>query len=289
MAIHFNKKTRKANKTKFISKIQTLSATLALALPIGAFAQYQTYVIDTYGGASLVPTVRQQLDDVSVGSSVSVYQDKLVLRTTPAGYQVVQQLLTQIDTVPQPVLVTVRVGTTANSSNNISQGRVGINRRGVFANGQFANQQANEQQNSLYQVQTLSGKSASISSNTLLSLTQPYRQYIYGGSSYGNNTNQSIHPQIQIYGHVLINNTQGIAVTPRLLPNAEVEVQLTQVEDKLTANQTTPIKSQQLNTTVIIPKGQWVTVGEVVQNTHQGSNSSQYNLSTQQPIQIKID
>ncbi|WP_230656251.1 hypothetical protein [Psychrobacter sp. I-STPA10] len=285
MAIFLNnkaKKANKANKTKFISTIKTLLGVLTLALPISVIAQYQTYVIDTYGGESLIPTVQQQLDNVSAGGSVSVYQDKLVLRTTPKGYQSVKQLLSKIDTVPQPVLVAVRVGTTTNGTKNIQQGQVYIDQSGILVNGQFANQQSSGQQNSLYQVQTLSGKAASISTNTLWSLTQASRQYTYGSI-------KENRPQIQIYGQTLVNSTQGVAVTPRLLADGQVEIGLKQIEDKLTGNQRLPLKSQQLNTTVIIPKGQWVTIGEVVQNTQRSNNNNQYEASTQQPIQIKID
>ena len=70
----------------------TLSVIL---LPIFAqAAPFQTYVIATYGGDTLLPAVRQQLSGSPDGGSVTTYQDKLVLNTTPANYQAVQQLLT---------------------------------------------------------------------------------------------------------------------------------------------------------------------------------------------------
>ncbi|WP_227428950.1 hypothetical protein [Psychrobacter sp. I-STPA6b] len=266
--------------------VQTLLGILVLALPISAVAQYQTYVIDTYGGASLVPSVRQQLNDVSAGGSVSVYQDKLVLRTTPAGYQAVQQLLRQIDTAPQPVLVAVRVGTTTNSTNNLSQGQVYINQSGIAVNGQFANQQSSAQQNSLYQVQTLSGKPASISTSTLLALAQPSQSLLYTQNRVGYHQPQI---QIRIQNQPLVTIDQGISVVPKILANGQAEVSILQSQASLTGKTNVPVQTQQLNTQIIVPRGQWVTIGEVVQNTQGGSNSSQYGLSNQQPIQIKID
>ena len=270
-----------------MQSLKLLFGVCLLSLATVATAQYQTYVIDTYGGASLIPVVRQQLDDISAGGSVSIYQDKLVLRTTPVGYQAVQQLLSQIDTTPQPVLVTVRVGSIINSSNNINQGQVHINQRGVFVNGQFGNQQTSEQQNSLYQVQTLSGKPASISTNTLLSLAHP-SQYIYTGGNQGRYGGQSGY-LIQISGQTLIDSSQGITVIPRLLPNGQVEVQLTQIQDKLTGNQQSPIHSQQLNASISVAKGEWITVGSISQSADSASHTSSYVNEQQQPIQIKVD
>ena len=286
MAILFNKKVKKVGKIHGALKIQPLLAILVLAWSINANAQYQTYVIDTYGGASLVPTVRQQLDAVSAGSSVSVYQDKLVLHTTPAGYQAVQQLLSQIDTIPQPVLVAVRVGNTANTSNYINQGQVRINRRGVFANGQFANEQVYQQQDNLYQVQTLSGKAASISSSTLLALAQPSQGLLYAQNGVGNNQAQIL---LRIQNQPLVTVGQGISVIPKILANGQVEVRIMQAQASLTSRANLPVQSQQLNTHIIVPRGQWVTIGEVVQNTLGNTNSSQYGSSNQQPIQIKVD
>ena len=50
-----------------------------IILPIAVQASSaQTYVIDTYGGAALLPAVKQQLNSSADGRTVSVYQDKLV-------------------------------------------------------------------------------------------------------------------------------------------------------------------------------------------------------------------
>ncbi|MGO3282919.1 MAG: hypothetical protein ACTIKC_09040, partial [Psychrobacter sp.] len=74
-----------------------LLATSLVALPVVVqAATYDTYVIYTYGGDTLLPAVRQQLNSSRDGGTVTTYQDKLVLNTTAANYQAVQQLLTQI-------------------------------------------------------------------------------------------------------------------------------------------------------------------------------------------------
>ena len=266
-----------------------LLLTLCIAsLPIVVqAANYQTYVIPTYGGDALLPAVRQQLSSTRDGGTVATYQDKLVLRTTPANYQAVQQLLTQIDGQPQALTVAVRVGNNSSSQGNIQQGRVIISNRGIQGAGIINQSNTQQQNNSLYQVQTLSGSAASISTGTLWSLTQNVVVNRY--PTYNRPTGQII-----IQQQVLLPTTQGIQVIPRLLANGQIEVKLSQVEEELvrsnssynqnrynqnSINQNNAIKRQGLNSTVIVPRGQWVSIGQITQNvqnqsTNYGGNST---------------
>ncbi|MGB2047688.1 MAG: hypothetical protein ACPHUC_07070, partial [Psychrobacter celer] len=65
-----------------------LATAVGMTVPLVAVqaATYETYVIDTYGGQALIPAVRQQLESSRDGGTVTSYQDKLVIRTTPANY-----------------------------------------------------------------------------------------------------------------------------------------------------------------------------------------------------------
>lgn len=265
---------------KTISYARPIAFTLSLTiLPIVVqAAAYQTYVIHTYGGEALLPAVRQQLNASRDGGTVSTYQDKLVLHTTTANYQAVQQLLSQIDGQPQALTVAVRVGNSSQSQGNIQQGQVIISNRGIQGTGVINQRSSQQQGNNLYQVQTLSGSAASISTGTLYSLNQTYiaNSYpnypIYHGPS----------GQIIIQQQVLLPTTQGIAVTPRLLPNGQVEVTLTQVEEQLVrANSSynrygynNSVQGQRLHSTIIVPRGQWVNIGQISQNNQ--SQSSGY-------------
>ena len=244
-------------------------ATSLVALPVVVqAATYQTYVIHTYGGDTLLPAVRQQLDSSRDGGTVTTYQDKLVLNTTAANYQAVQQLLTQIDGQPQALTVSVRVGNDSSAQNSIQQSQVIITNRGIQGSGIINQSNSQQQGSNSYQIKTLSGSAASISTGTLYSLTQAY-----SSNRYANNYN--LKPQIIIQQQVLLPTTQGIAVTPRLLPTGQVEVQLSQVEEKLVRPNSpynrsdsvnNAIQGQSLNSTIIVPRGQWVTIGEISQN-----------------------
>ena len=258
-------------------------------------AAYQTYVIHTYGGESLLPAVRQQLSASRDGGTVSIYQDKLVLHTTAANYQTVQQLLSQIDGQPQALTVAVRVGNSSQSQGNSQQGQVIISNRGIQGAGMINQRNSQQQGNNLYQVQTLSGSAASISTGTLYSLNQTYIANSY--PTYNRPSGQII-----IQQQVLLPTTQGIAVTPKLLPNGQVEVRLTQVEEQLVrANPSynrygytnnSSVQGQRLNSTIVVPRGQWVNIGQISQNNQ--SQSSGYgsnqmvNSSNSVPISLLV-
>lgn len=264
-----------------------LLATSLVALPVVVqAATYDTYVIYTYGGDTLLPAVRQQLNSSRDGGTVTTYQDKLVLNTTAANYQAVQQLLTQIDGQPQALTVSVRVGNNNSTQSSIQQGQVIITNRGVQGSGVINQSNRQQQGSNSYQVQTLSGSAASISTGTLYSLTQSYRANRY-----------NIRPQIIIQQQVLLPTTQEIAVTPRLLPIGQVEVQLSQVEESL-ARSNSPynssssvnhaIQGQRLNSTIIVSRGQWVTIGEISQNSQNQSSNYGSNQTTNSNNNVPI-
>src|SRR5699024_5557225 len=173
---YFSRTLAMIKATKIISYTCPIAFTLSLTvLPIVVqAAAYQTYVIHTYGGESLLPAVRQELSSSRDGGTVSTYQDKLVLHTTAANYQKVQQLLSQIDGQPQALTVAVRVGNSRQSQGNIQQGQVIISNRGIQGAGIINQRNSQQQSNNLYQVQTLSGSAASISTGMLYSLNQSY-------------------------------------------------------------------------------------------------------------------
>ncbi|MGE6441546.1 hypothetical protein ACQKC9_08290 [Psychrobacter sp. NPDC078409] len=301
---------------RLIGATCTINLTSRVCLSVGALSlavlpitvqasTSQTYVIHTYGGASLLPAVRQLLSSSADGGTVTTYQDKLVLQTTARNYQAVQQLLSQIDRQPQALTVAVRVGNSSGLQGNIQQGQVIITNRGIQGAGVISQRSSLQQSSNLYQVQTLSGSAASISTGTLYSLTQTYNANNH--PTYHRSANDNFKPQIVIQQQILLPTTQGIAVTPRLLPNGQVEVQLSQVEERLvqpnspynkmssadnsTGNASNAIRGQRFNSTIIVPRGQWVTIGQVSQNssssTSNGSRTIDNNNSV--PISLRVD
>ncbi len=275
-------------------KISLLPGVVIFSAPLSVqAAPSQTYVIDTYGGDALLPAVRQQLNASPEGGSASTYQGKLVLHTTPANYQAVQQLLKQIDTQPEPLSVAVRVGNSSSTQGSNQRGRVIISNRGIQGAGVINQSSRQQQSNNLYQVQTLSGSSARIGTDTLYALTQNSKVNSYA------RYNPSASAQIIIQQQVLLPTIQGIQVTPRLLPNGQVEVNLAQAEETLVQyqnsqnryNQSAAIQAQRLNSTIVVPRGQWVTIGQIAQSnqTQNSRYGSSVSTNSTTPIIIRIE
>lgn len=299
---------------RLIGAVCTINLTSRVCLSVGALSlavlpitvqasTAQTYVIHTYGGASLLPAVRQLLSSSADGGTVTTYQDKLVLQTTARNYQAVQQLLSQIDRQPQALTVAVRVGNSSSGQGSIQQGQVIITNRGIQGAGVISQRSSQQQGNNLYQVQTLSGSAASISTGTLYSLTPTYNANNH--PTYHRSANDNFKPQIMIQQQILLPTIQGIAVTPRLLPNGQVEVQLSQVEESLvqpnssynqisstnnsTGSASNAIRGQRLNSTIIVPRGQWVTIGQVSQNSTSSTSNGSRNTNNSVPISLRVE
>ena len=101
--------------------------------------------------------------------------------------------------------------------------------------------------------------------------------------------------QIIIQQQVLLPTTQGIAVTPKLLPNGQVEVKLSQVEEKLVRsnsiyrqNDNSAIQGQRLNSTIIVPRGQWITIGQISQDGQNQSSSYGNNRTNTRSNSVPI-
>ena len=294
----FGRKLAIIKTAKTISYGRQIACILSLTVvPIVVqAAAYQTYVIHTYGSDALLPSVRQQLNASRDGGTVSTYQDKLVLRTTASNYQAVQKLLAQIDRQSQALTVAVRVGNNSSAQDNIQQGQVTISNSGIQGVGIINQSNSQQQNNNLYQIQTLSGSAASISTGTLYALDQSYTANSYPTYPAYNRPAGRIIIQQQL----LLPTSQGIAVLPRLLANGQVEVQLTQVEEKLVrANLSynrhgynSSVQGQRLHSTIIVPRGQWVTIGQISQNSQNqtaGYGGNQNNsLSNDVPISLLV-
>ena len=244
-------------------------------------ASSQTFVIDSYGGAALVAPVQELLNQRPNGGRVISYQDKLIVTTTADNYQAVKNLLSQIDQQPKPLIINVRVGGDSRQFSQVKQGQVIINQRGISAQG-GAYQHSNQAQSSQsYQVQTLSGYPASLSTATILALSPQFGQ-------------RSAH-QIIIHQIGLISATQGIKVTPRLLNNNQVEVMLQQNNDKVIqgAKFSAPmIQQQSLASTLIVSRGTWQKIGDIQQSqiTSQSTfgKSGQFSQSSNIPIWLMV-
>ena len=236
-----------------------------------------TYVVDTLGGAALQPVLQQQLNQLPNAGTVMLYQDRLVINTTSANYAKISQLIAQIDRLPQTLSVSVRVGDNHLDYQNNGYAHLGVINHQVYVNGSWHNSQSQTTANQLYQVQTLSGKPASIGLEQILSIpTMMVNGY------------RTPYPQVWI-GNTLLSANQGISVTPTVLANGQIQVALSQSNDKFGRfNQQTVVSGQKLSTTIIVNPNQWTTIGYVSQQSQTSETYGSNSQSGQTPIQIMV-
>lgn len=250
---------------------------LGFGVCLATISHAKTYVVDTLGGAALQPIVQNELNRLPNGGSVMVYQDRLVINTTPQNYAQVSQLIRQLDKMPQTLTVAVRVGQTGSNYQNTGYGNIGVINRQVYVNGQWQTSQSQTLGNQLYQVQTLSGKPATIGLEQILAtptvIVNGYRR---------------AYPQVVI-GNTLLSANQGISVIPTALPNGQIQVQIAQANDTFgRVYGQTVVNGQNLATHVTLYPNQWTTIGYVNNANQTNGTYGGYSQNLQTPIQIMV-
>lgn len=257
---------------------QKLGAISLLVLMNASYAE--TFVISTNGGAALQGVVQHELNQYPNGGHVLVYQDKLIVNTTPHNYTKISQFIRQIDRMPQTLTVSVKVGENSQNAQNTGYGNIDIINSRVYVNGQWHNRQSQTVGNQVYQVQTLSGKPATIGLSQLMPVNTVNDHYHHG------------YPQVWI-GQTLLTANQGIAVTPTRLTDGQVQVDIAQANDRFDTlnqpyNRQTVVNGQHLSTTVTVNPNQWTTIGYVNNQSQSNGTYGGYSQNLQTPIQIMV-
>lgn len=186
--------------------------------------------------------------------------------------------------MPESLTVSVRAGQHGADYTNLPKGQVIIHsdgdQIGWGAYGRLGGQSHAQQSHRFYQVQTINSKPASIGTSTLVSFATPYLGTLY------DHYRQTV-ARIWIQGRILASSSQGIVVTPTLLPNDQVEVRLSQLEQRPTNSLRAPMDTQHLMTTVIVPRGVWVPVGSISQSQSSQNGGSQATKSSS-PIELML-
>nr|WP_315043184.1 hypothetical protein [uncultured Moraxella sp.] len=249
----------------------------ALCLIFATVSYAETYVVDTLGGESLQPIIQNQLNQLPNGGNVMVYQQRLIINTTPQNYRQISQFIRQIDILPQTLTVSVRVGGRGYSHQNTGYGQIGMVNSQVYVNGQWQNNQSQSQSQQFFQIKTLSGKPAQIGLSQLMPTTQIYTRY------------RNYHPQVWI-GKTLLTAEQGISVLPTALPNGQVSLNISQSNGKFSHyNEQTMLNSQQLSNSIVLSPNQWTTIGFISTQSEQNGSYGNVSVNEQLPIEIMVN
>lgn len=260
-----------SNPYPVVRLVASISVLICSVSP--AYAEpMQVYIVESYGGAALIPSIRQQL---AAGGSISHYQNKLIIRTTPSNYRQINQLLVRIDTMPKNLNLQLRLAGDGQSVYEQHQGVVTANRNGVIVHGTLGKKTTWTKQQAVYRVNTLNASQASISTGTLLNLATSY----WGG-----------------WVASIVPVEQGFSVQPTLLPNGKVRLNLQVKNNQISSvnsgeNIQQPISIQTLKNQLIISPNQWVQVGYMSLNNSQDNayHSRHYQQTLPIEIQVTVD
>jgi hypothetical protein len=224
----------------------------------------------------VLPALSAQISD---GSSITPYQQQLILNVTTSEYRALSQLLAQLDVAARSLLISVR---NQNQSDSQSErygvdGRIGTGAVQVQSgDGRYQSRSetrvvvnrgtAQGSSDGIQQVRAVEGMAAFISAGQV---------YPLRGDRYGNRD--------------MVPVTSGFYATVRVVDN-EVIVDIDQHDNRL---QGRTIETQGVETQVRGPLGAWISLG-ALQSTRQDSdrNVAAYgsnNTSSSTDLAIKVD
>jgi len=211
----------------------------------------------------VIPVIQPFVDK---GGVVSGQNFTLIIKSTPDNIAQIKQMLTTLDKAPQQMRVSVRQG-------EVKQGyhEKGVVNTKVYSTGLRADDHGTQQ------VMVADGQTAFISIGLSVPTVQVYQNNIAQTSL--------------TYDYK--NVASGYYVTPRLLPDEKVRLNIARKNDSLAPSGNHAIKTQSLETQVTIPTGQWVNISSV--GRQQQSNGRDIIVTTgsrrsqQNDVFIKVD
>ncbi|AXQ28729.1 hypothetical protein D0B54_08555 [Solimonas sp. K1W22B-7] len=255
-------------------------------LPFAVFAQTSLEVLEPRH--RLARELQPLLEPLAgPDGSVSVFDNKLVVRAAPAQLAGMRQLLEQLDRAPRQLMIHVRQGGVAQRGER-GAGLSGVYRRGdgsIVVPGpdgrlprdvelQLRDRQVRDDSSISQQLRVEEGREAQI----MLGSSQPYitRERLPNGSV--------------VQRSEYISSGSGFTVLPRL--------QGERVQLQIQSQQQTPgrggvIDSRSASSVVSGPLGEWFEIGGAVQQASMSSGAllgySQGSASSQNSIQVRVE
>lgn len=242
--------------------VLSLSASLALAEAI------ETRIIQSHRAQELAPILSPM---VGPNGSISVYQGQLIIRASAENHAQITQVLKDLDRPLRNVQISVR---RAQSAQQQSQG-AGVGIRGNRVQIGINNSQQQHNDRSIHTSRTVENSPTFIDTGSLVATPTVYRD------AYGRIIRET-HFQ---------NAMQGFEATPQVLPNGSVRLSINYQYNSATRR--SGMDTNQVDTVVVIPQGQWSTLGGIDQSSsYSGSgilSQQQSSSSSSMPFEVKVD
>ena len=200
--------------------------------------------------------------------------DSIILKARPANLESIVQLIKKLDQPIRQFVIQVLISN-VQSSDQLEQELQGRLRYppSAYLRGHYGDTQTLTDQQNLQTLRTVEGKPAFIK----IGEQRPFYQirfwpYLYGPTAYSIDTQW-------------LDISTGFAVTPRSSGD-KVQLRIRPWASQFTNKQT--VATQQAATTVIIPTGKWVAIGEARSDTNQQQQGFLKHSRSSQMDQLRI-
>ncbi|WP_423203818.1 secretin N-terminal domain-containing protein [Pseudomonas kribbensis] len=240
--------------------LRTLLTTLLLGCSFSVMAATEIVPLKYHTSADMLPVAQ---DFIGKDGQVSAYGNQLIVKAEPDKIQELKALLTQLDTAPKRLLITVDTNENNQQNTGDQQTRI-INYSTASRDGGIQQIQASEGAPALIQV----GQSVPITSSQT--------------NSYGDYSSQTQYRNV----------TQGFYVTASVTGDT-VHLAISTNRDRMSQERPDVVSVQSTDTTVTGRLGEWITLAGVNRETQADKQGLARSYSTQgrddMTLRVKVD
>ncbi|MBK5344803.1 MULTISPECIES: secretin N-terminal domain-containing protein [Pseudomonas] len=240
--------------------LRTLLTTLLLGCSLSVMAATEIVPLKYRTSADMLPMAQ---DFIGKDGQVSAYGNQLIIKAEPDKIQEVKALITQLDTAPKRLLITVDTNENNQQNTGDQQTRI-INYSTASRDGGIQQIQASEGAPALIQV----GQSVPITSSQ--------------SNSYGDYSSQTQYRNV----------TQGFYVTASVTGDI-VHLAISTNRDRMSQERPDVVNVQSTDTTVSGRLGEWITLAGVNRETQADKQGATRSYSTQgrddMTLRVKVD
>jgi type II secretory pathway component GspD/PulD (secretin) len=262
---------------------------ISLCSPMRVFAatEFKIITLQHRFAEDILPAILPLIGNEGTASAM---QNNLIIRTSPANMAEIEQIITTLDTARQNLKITINRNKSLSFNGNAAEvsGRKRIgnttiettNSRRIIRNGvalNIENQQSKSNISNTQFIQVMDGRDAFISVGQSIPFT----------SEWINLTQRYLSVQRTTE---FIDIDTGFAVRPRIIGDL-IELEVTPRFSQM--NQSGNIDFETLTTTIRAQRGEWVDLGEIMQQKDEVSraifNWNNNNQSSNSQLLIKVD
>ncbi|MGY1891274.1 secretin [Pseudomonas asplenii] len=247
--------------------LRTLLTTLLLGCSFSVMAATEIVPLNYRTSADMLPMAQ---DFLGKDGQVSAYGNQLIIKAEPDKIQELKALITQLDTAPKRLLITV------DTNENNGRGDEGYSVNGAQPNQTRIISRSTRREGGVQQVQATDGMPALIQVGQSVPITNVQ------SDSYGGYNSQTQYRNV----------TQGFYVTASVTGDI-VHLAISTNRDRMSQERPDVVNVQSTDTTVSGRLGEWITLAGVNRQTQADKQGLTRSYSTQgrddMTLRVKVD